>query len=118
MIWPLVLGKWADITQCFLFPTALAFPPFTYRYLGYLIQPKPLAPRHDSHTEVREREREQSRMPSLSRHYSIVDIFSSSGQKSSTKSAIYPKDLIKVLEGKLEVIAMGKDPACVITDRP
>lgn len=80
-------------------------------YLGYLIQPKALPPRHDPQAEAREREREreQSRMSSLSSSiYSIGDLFRDLGE--GPKSAKFPRDLIKVLENRLQLIAMGKDP--------
>jgi len=88
------------------------------RYLGYLIQPKTLAARYDPHAEVRERERErereQPRISSLSSSiYSIGDLFKD--LREGPKSAKFPKDLVKVLEHKLQLIAMGKDPACVMT---
>ena len=86
--------------------------PSHYRYLGYLIQPKPLAPRNEPQTEAREREREQSRMSSLS--MSIHSI----GHREGSKGAKFPKELIKTLDTRLQLIAMGKDPSCVIADGP
>lgn len=88
-------------------------PPVHHRYLGYLIQPKTLAARYDSHAETREREREQPKVSSLSSSiYSIGDLFKD--LREGPKSAKFPKDLVKVLEYKLQLIAMGKDPACVM----
>jgi len=87
-----------------------------HRYLGYLIQPKTLAARYDPHAEAREREREreQPRISSLSSSiYSIGDLFKD--LREGPKSAKFPKDLVKVLENKLQLIAMGKDPGCVVT---
>jgi hypothetical protein len=84
-----------------------------HRYLGYLIQPKTLAARYDPQAESREREREQPRISSLSSSiYSIGDLFKD--LREGPKSAKFPKDLVKVLEYKLQLIAMGKDPACVV----
>ena len=87
------------------------------RYLGYLIQPKTLAARYDHQAETREREREREReqpkISSLSSSiYSIGDLFKD--LREGPKSAKFPKDLVKVLEYKLQLIAMGKDPACVV----
>lgn len=86
------------------------------RYLGYLIQPKTLAARYDPQAESREREREREReqpkISSLSSSiYSIGDLFKD--LREGPKSAKFPKDLVKVLENKLQLIAMGRDPACV-----
>ena len=84
-----------------------------YRYLGYLIQPKALVARYDPQAETREREREQPRISSLSSSiYSIGDLFKD--LREGPKSVRFPKDLVKVLEHKLQLIAMGKDPACVM----
>ena len=44
---------------------------------------------------------------------SIGDLFKD--QREGQKSAKFPRDLLKVLENKLQLIAMGKDPACVMT---
>jgi len=93
------------------------FRPVHHRYLGYLIQPKTLAARYDPQAEARERERErereQPRISSLSSSiYSIGDLFKD--LREGPKSVRFPKDLVKVLEYKLQLIAMGKDPACVM----
>lgn len=42
---------------------------------------------------------------------SIGDVFKD--YRDGTKAVRFPKDLLKVLEQKLQDIAMGKDPACV-----
>ena len=44
--------------------------------------------------------------------YSIGDLFKD--LREGSKSAKFPRDLLKVLENKLQLIAMGKDPACVM----
>ena len=43
---------------------------------------------------------------------SIGDVFKD--YRDGTKAVRFPKDLLKVLEQKLQDIAMGKDPACVL----
>lgn len=43
---------------------------------------------------------------------SIGDVFKD--YRDGTKAVRFPKDLLKVLEQKLQDIAMGKDPACVV----
>ena len=102
-------------------PNTFSFRPLPHfhsihnRYLGYLIQPKTLAARYSPHAEarVRERERGQSRIWSLSSsRYSIRDLFN--GLREGPKSARFPKDLVKVLEYKFQLIAMGEDPGCVM----
>ena len=45
--------------------------------------------------------------------YSIGDLFRDGG----AKGVRFPKDLLKALEQKLQDIAMGKDPACVVASR-
>lgn len=42
---------------------------------------------------------------------SLGDVFKD--YRDGTKAVRFPKDLLKVLEQKLQDIAMGKDPACV-----
>jgi len=60
--------------------------------------------------DAREREREHSRLSALS-SFSIGDIFKDI--RDGPKSVKFPEKLIKVLEQKLQDIAMGKDPECV-----
>lgn len=43
---------------------------------------------------------------------SIGDVFKD--YRDGTKAVRFPKDLVKVVEQKLQDIAMGKDPACVV----
>ena len=71
------------------------------------MQPKP--------TETAQPEPERDRDYSSRLHgaisssiFSIGDLF-----RDGQKGVRFPKDLIKVLEQKLQDIAMGKDPACV-----
>ena len=45
--------------------------------------------------------------------FSIGDLF-----RDGQKGVRFPKDLMKVLEQKLQDIAMGKDPACVTLTLP
>lgn len=45
--------------------------------------------------------------------YSIGDLFKD--LREGPKSAKFPRDLIKVLENRLQLIAMGKDPVYVVT---
>jgi len=98
--------------NAFSFDCACISVPVPHRYLGYLIQPKTLATRYDPQAETREREREQPKISSLSSSiYSIGDLFKD--LREGPKSVRFPKDLVKVLEYKLQLIAMGKDPACV-----
>lgn len=44
--------------------------------------------------------------------FSIGDLFKDT--RDGTKGVRFPKDLLKVLEQKLQDIAMGKDAACVL----
>ena len=63
----------------------------------------------------RERQRDYSSRVSGAISGSIVsigDIFKD--YRDGTKAVRFPKDLLKVLEQKLQDIAMGKDPACVL----
>ncbi len=47
---------------------------------------------------------------------SIGDVFKD--YRDGTKAVRFPKDLLKVLEQKLQDIAMGRDPACVLPSSP
>jgi hypothetical protein len=95
------------------FPFNLIFArPFnsTLSILGYLLIPKvtepaPKAPSND----VREREH-ISRLSALS-NFSIGDMFRD--VRDGSKSVKFPEKLMKVLEQRLQDIAMGKDAAYV-----
>lgn len=52
--------------------------------------------------------REHSRGLSVLSTFSLGDLF-----RDGAKSVKYPEKLLKVLEQKLQDIAMGRDPACV-----
>ena len=76
------------------------------------MQPKTVEPQQVE--TPRERQRDYSSRVSGAISGSIVsigDIFKD--YRDGTKAVRFPKDLLKVLEQKLENIAMGKDPACV-----
>lgn len=70
--------------------------------------PKPQEVQKTPVSEVREREH-SSRLSALS-NFSISDMF-----RDGSKSVKFPEKLIKVLEQKLQDIAMGKDAAYVFT---
>lgn len=70
--------------------------------------PKPQEVQKTPVSEVREREH-SSRLSALS-NFSISDMF-----RDGSKSVKFPEKLIKVLEQKLQDIAMGKDAAYVAT---
>ncbi|KAK7055402.1 hypothetical protein R3P38DRAFT_2846886 [Favolaschia claudopus] len=78
-------------------------------FLSYLMMPKPTetvtAP---ANVPSDLREREHSRLSALS-NFSIGDIFKD--VRDGPKSVKFPEKLLKVLEQKLQNIAMGKDPA-------
>lgn len=74
--------------------------------------PKPVdSPKVVTAVEAREREH-SSRLSALS-NFSIGDMFKDI--REGPKSVKFPEKLLKVLEQKLQDIAMGKDSACVIT---
>lgn len=58
------------------------------------------------HESIREREH-SSRLSALS-NFSLGDMFDSI--RDGSKSVKFPEKLLKVLEQKLQAIAMGKDP--------
>jgi hypothetical protein len=60
--------------------------------------------------EAKEREH-SSRLSALS-SFSISDMFD--GIRDGSKSVKFPEKLLKVLEQKLQDIAMGKDSGCVL----
>ncbi|KAJ7054762.1 hypothetical protein C8F01DRAFT_1148844 [Mycena amicta] len=79
-------------------------------YLSYIMTPKPTetvttAPAAPSDSRDREH---HSRLSALS-NFSIGDIFKD--VRDGPKSVKFPEKLLKVLEQKLQSIAMGKDPA-------
>ena len=79
------------------------------------MQPKPVETTAQAEAP-RERQRDYSSRVSGAISGSIVsigDIFKD--YRDGTKAVRFPKDLLKVLEQKLQDIAMGKDPAYVPT---
>ncbi|KAI0063318.1 hypothetical protein BV25DRAFT_1907095 [Artomyces pyxidatus] len=82
-------------------------------YLSYLIQPKPVDSANSTNGEApREREREHtSRLSGAisSSIFSLGDLFKDT--RDGTKSVKFPEKLLKVLEQRLENVAMGKDAA-------
>lgn len=86
---------------------------FYYSYLSYLMMPKPTVETVTTATTTDLRDREtHSRLSALS-NFSIGDLFKD--VRDGPKSVKFPEKLLKVLEQKLQNIAMGKDPACVST---
>jgi hypothetical protein len=73
------------------------------------MMPKAVEPSKVAAVEAREREH-SSRLSALS-NFSISDMFRD--VRDGPKSVKFPEKLLKVLEQKLQDIAMGKDPACV-----
>lgn len=85
------------------------------RYLSYKLQPKATPttaeshpPEHDSGGFERDYTSRVSGAVSGA-IFSIGDLFRD--YREGTKAVRFPKDLLKVLEQKLQDIAMGKDPA-------
>jgi len=82
----------------------------TLSILGYLLLPKATEPAPKAlSNDVREREH-ISRLSALS-NFSIGDMFRD--VRDGSKSVKFPEKLIKVLEQRLQNIAMGKDAAYV-----
>lgn len=80
------------------------------RYLSYQLQPKAA----DNQGEEETKTADYSTRIQGALHnsiFSIGDLFKDS--RDGRGSVRFPKDLMKVLETKLQNIAMGKDPACV-----
>ncbi|KAL6308932.1 hypothetical protein BKA93DRAFT_822199 [Sparassis latifolia] len=76
--------------------------------LSYQLQPKVVEPHSATDGESREKDYSSRLSGALtSSIFSIGDLFKDSG----AKGVRFPKDLLKVLEQKLQDIAMGKDPA-------
>ena len=102
------------------------------RFLSYLILPKPTTPALGSSTAAnasassngdtpREKDREHSSRISGAISNSITsigDVFRDVTARDGSKSVKFPEKLLKVLENRLENIAMGKDPACVNPSLP
>lgn len=81
------------------------------RVLAYLMVPKVNEPTKTTQVDsTREREH-SSRLSALS-NFSIGDMFRDI--KDGSKSTKFPEKMLKVLEQKLQDIAMGKANACVI----
>ena len=83
----------------------LFFDNLPYSLLRYLMAPKVL----DSPKAADTREH-SSRLSALS-NFSLGDMFRD--VRDGSKSTKFPEKLLKVLEQKLQDIAMGQDPACV-----
>ena len=75
--------------------------------MSYKIQPKAV----ETHAAEPERERDYaSKLSGIGASiFSVGDLFRDI--KDGNKSVRFPRDLMKVLEQKLQDIAMGKDPA-------
>ena len=97
--------------SAFPFNLILARPfNFTLSILSYLLLPKATEPAPKAiPNDVREREH-ISRLSALS-NFSIGDMFRD--VRDGSKSVKFPEKLMKVLEQKLQDIAMGKDSAYV-----
>ena len=88
---------------------------WTHSLLSYLIQPKPLKT-VTSGAEVQEKEHTGRFSGAISNSIvSIGDLFKDIRDGPGSKSVKFPEKLLKVLEQKLQNIAMGKDPGCVET---
>ena len=83
------------------------------RLLAYLIQPRAIpSGSHESDQPAREQGHSSRISGALSSSIvSIGDLFSST--RDGSKSVKFPKELIKVLEQRLENIAMGRDSSYV-----
>jgi hypothetical protein len=76
-----------------------------YRYLNYITLPRPSKPSAQEPHEQKERE-QSSRLSALS-SFSLGDLVE--GVRDGSKSVKFPEKLIRVLETRLQSIAMGKD---------
>ena len=99
-----------------------------YRFLSYLILPKPSTSTTANSSGAggntasngdppREKERETTSRISGAISNSITsigDVFRDVTARDGSKSVKFPEKLLKVLENRLENIAMGKDSACVL----
>lgn len=72
---------------------------------------QPRAESKVSASDAREREH-SSRLSNLA-NFSLSDMFKDI--RDGHKSVKFPEKLLKVLEQKLQAIAMGKDPKCVFS---
>ena len=104
------------------------------RFLSYLILPKPTSPALGRSSSTaggasassngdtpREKDREHSSRLSGAISNSITsigDVFRDVTARDGSKSVKFPEKLLKVLEHRLENIAMGKDSACVYPSLP
>ena len=78
--------------------------------LSYYMQPKPIAT--TSETDTRDKEQSSRISGALSSSiFSVADLFRDT--RDGSKTVKFGKDLPKVLEQKLQDIAMGKDPSYV-----
>jgi hypothetical protein len=65
--------------------------------------------------EVREKEHHSRLQGAISSSiFSIGDLVKDTISRDGSKGVKFPEKLLKVLEQKLQDIAMGKDPRCVI----
>lgn len=79
------------------------------------MQPKAVDVNASTETETRDRDHASRFSDAISNSiFSIGDMFRDVTRDGS-KSVKFPEKLLKVLEGKLANIAMGKDAACVIS---
>ncbi len=105
------------------YPGSIALTEINRRYLSYLVLPKPtnLASSSNGDTprekeKEKEKEREHSSRISGAISHSITsigDVFRDVTARDGSKNVKFPEKLIKVLEQRLENIAMGKDPTYV-----
>ncbi|PPR02282.1 hypothetical protein CVT24_011620 [Panaeolus cyanescens] len=79
------------------------------RLLNYLLLPKVVEQTQSHKRDVEAREREQSSRLSALSNFSIGDMFRDI--KDGSKSVKFPEKMLKVLEQKLQDIALGKIPA-------
>ncbi|KAL4253754.1 Glucose-responsive signaling protein [Abortiporus biennis] len=78
--------------------------------LSYQMTPRPVETRTETETAAKEKEPASSRLSGLSNSiFSVGDMFRDI--RDGTKAVRFPKDLLKVLEQKLQNIAMGRDPS-------
>jgi hypothetical protein len=106
------------------------------RFLSYLILPKPKptsstttanssgpsgnAASNGETPREKEREHSSSRITGAISYSitSIGDVFRDVTARDGSKSVKFPEKLLKVLENRLENIAMGKDSVCVLSCQP
>lgn len=90
--------------------------PLSQSLLSYQIQPKAVEPQAQEHAPRESRDYSSRLSGAISGSIvSIGDVFKD--YREGTKAVRFPKDLLKVLEQKLQDIAMGKDPAYVAMSR-